>query len=54
MEIPMGPEGEKKEESPFSLCEREIWTAVAVVVVLVKAKSRDTMHHITLEKRGKR
>ena len=48
MEIPMGPEGEKKEESPFSLCEREIWTAV------VKAKSRDTMHHITLEKRGKR
>lgn len=53
MEIPMGPEGEKKEESPFSLCEREIWTAV-VVVVVVKAKSRDTMHHITLEKRGKR
>ena len=51
MEIPMGPEGEKKEESPFSLCEREIWTAV---VVVVKAKSRDTMHHITLEKRGKR
>ena len=52
MEIPMGPEGDKKEESPFSLCEREIWTAV--VVVVVKAKSRDTMHHITLEKRGKR